>query len=530
MSTAASSSPQAQPAIRPCGRTQDKLDDLLKQSNYNSDSPAFKMYFFTNNTFASRDVPLEFRPRPDLLVDLPRCLQCGGTIAEHLSAMASAAVSAHPPVTTFAVANAAGAPPVLPVFSAEVPGGDDTLLSADRDLILKGVRLAMLSKAHEPRMKYLALSDTPTTDSLSREFREVCTDRRCAVCGFLQDSNAYSFSAVKYPTQNVRDGKGIFPPVTMAHVVATREAAKAIGASYSTRNLIYLCGTKGWKGSCHDYFDENQLAFVWKPLKSKWKVCVHPDQSFLGSLVDLPSKPNRSALHARATRCVTAFLDSFTGSDLEDLAQVTPPRTASSANNAKSASGSTQESSTTKSQRTESNRSSTAHSPKQRDPAAPANSTTAPNDESTTRGAQQNCSATATLVASSLALVPHLRLSVSDWSELEIASTDVRGSVEATIVSSRTSSSASSSSSYCGSFGSKLETSAYTSESAAQIKKCLIEHGVPNAEADALLLLTEQGLVKRSNEAWSTVRRILKGCHLPKATHSAVYQSLVSPV
>ena len=113
MSNAAS----VHPAPKSCGRNRRELDDLrarIKKGDLDNAD-----YFFTNNKN-----PTKHPKRNELESDdMPRCKKCGCTFDEHLSAMASAAVNAHPPVTTFAVANAAGAPPVLPVFSAEVTGG-----------------------------------------------------------------------------------------------------------------------------------------------------------------------------------------------------------------------------------------------------------------------------------------------------------------------------------------------------------------------------------------------------------------------
>ena len=78
MSVAAS----AHPAPKPCGFTQDKLIDLLKEADKNA--IRFDRYFFTNNTYASQVVPSQFLPRDDLLPDMPRCRECGKTIGEHL--------------------------------------------------------------------------------------------------------------------------------------------------------------------------------------------------------------------------------------------------------------------------------------------------------------------------------------------------------------------------------------------------------------------------------------------------------------
>ena len=78
MSAAAS----AHPPAKPCLRTQGNLDDLLKEADKNA--IRFDRYFFTNDTYESKEVPLQFRPRADLLPNVVRCIECGKTIGEHL--------------------------------------------------------------------------------------------------------------------------------------------------------------------------------------------------------------------------------------------------------------------------------------------------------------------------------------------------------------------------------------------------------------------------------------------------------------
>ena len=69
-------------AVNPCGFTQDKLIDLLKEASLNSTVPAlFTNYFFANNKNPTK------HPKRDELAsdDMPRCKKCGCTIGEHLS-------------------------------------------------------------------------------------------------------------------------------------------------------------------------------------------------------------------------------------------------------------------------------------------------------------------------------------------------------------------------------------------------------------------------------------------------------------
>ena len=69
-------------AVNPCGFTQDKLIDLLKEASLNSTVPAlFTNYFFANNKNPTK------HPKRDELAsdDMPRCKKCVCTIGEHLS-------------------------------------------------------------------------------------------------------------------------------------------------------------------------------------------------------------------------------------------------------------------------------------------------------------------------------------------------------------------------------------------------------------------------------------------------------------
>jgi hypothetical protein len=71
MSAAAAS---AQPAIKPCGRTQSKLDELLKGAD--KGEARFERFFFTAT-------PPRHLAHLHINDDLVRCLECGCTIGEH---------------------------------------------------------------------------------------------------------------------------------------------------------------------------------------------------------------------------------------------------------------------------------------------------------------------------------------------------------------------------------------------------------------------------------------------------------------
>jgi hypothetical protein len=73
--TSGAAAASAQPAGKPCGRTQSKLDELLKDAMYDSAQPAFKAFFFTD--------PTDLNPRTGKASHIPRCLKCGCTIDEH---------------------------------------------------------------------------------------------------------------------------------------------------------------------------------------------------------------------------------------------------------------------------------------------------------------------------------------------------------------------------------------------------------------------------------------------------------------
>jgi hypothetical protein len=76
--------------LKCCHRTREELDDLLKQSRMNpSISELFTDYFFTND-----QAPAPFVALTDIPAKIPRCLKCGHTIDEHLSATANG-VHAH---------------------------------------------------------------------------------------------------------------------------------------------------------------------------------------------------------------------------------------------------------------------------------------------------------------------------------------------------------------------------------------------------------------------------------------------------
>jgi hypothetical protein len=73
MSAAASAPPQSQPALKSCGFTRAELIDLLKQADKHEIK--FERYFFTRHA--------DVIPGTALPSNIPRCLDCGCTIAEH---------------------------------------------------------------------------------------------------------------------------------------------------------------------------------------------------------------------------------------------------------------------------------------------------------------------------------------------------------------------------------------------------------------------------------------------------------------
>ena len=73
----ATSSPQAQLALKPCGFTKGELIDLLKQAD--KDEVKFDRYFFTNVPGTKKHPT-----REELDDTLVRCLECGCTIGEHV--------------------------------------------------------------------------------------------------------------------------------------------------------------------------------------------------------------------------------------------------------------------------------------------------------------------------------------------------------------------------------------------------------------------------------------------------------------
>ena len=84
----ATSSPQAQLALKPCGFTKGELIDLLKQAD--KDEVKFDRYFF-------RTTPPRHLNQIRINDDLVRCTKCGSTIDEHPNADAQAEKLKTPP-------------------------------------------------------------------------------------------------------------------------------------------------------------------------------------------------------------------------------------------------------------------------------------------------------------------------------------------------------------------------------------------------------------------------------------------------
>ena len=72
----------AHPALKPCGFTRDKLDDLNAK---HFQQPAWSSYFFNNVTGSAirSDGTQKYPRRDDVEDDTPRCNGCGCTIGEH---------------------------------------------------------------------------------------------------------------------------------------------------------------------------------------------------------------------------------------------------------------------------------------------------------------------------------------------------------------------------------------------------------------------------------------------------------------
>ena len=244
MSAAALAEPQAHPQSQsipqPCGRTQNKLDDLLQKTNYNVQSPAFSMYFTTD--------PSDLNPRTHEPSNIPRCLECGCTIGEHLNATANAPVS-----------------------------------------------LADVDRVFDERTKTLyddtVFDDRSATDVSVSKSKILDTGTSCWVCGIHPDNCVQ---------------------LSRAHVIPHRAALLKLGLSgCGSANFIVLCGTKGENGTCHDLFDHHEMSFVHKPTlvgqvedMTKWTVVGGGDKKHVdggnicGRQVTLPSRPHRRAIYS----------------------------------------------------------------------------------------------------------------------------------------------------------------------------------------------------------------------------------------
>ena len=98
MSTAPSEHPQAQNET--CGFTQGELIDLNAK---HFQQPVWSSYFFVNDQYAGQPVDEKFRPRSGLLPHMPRCSNCGRSIAEHAAA-ATIEAGSTPYMDTFRLA------------------------------------------------------------------------------------------------------------------------------------------------------------------------------------------------------------------------------------------------------------------------------------------------------------------------------------------------------------------------------------------------------------------------------------------
>jgi hypothetical protein len=89
----------------------------------------------------------------------------------------------------------------------------------------------------------------------------------------------------------------------------------------SPRNFIPLCGSKGVRGTCHDEFDNYNIALFFNPLKSKYVIhCL--DRSFKDGVLhekelDIPGDlpPYRRVLAWRARKCASTNQFRFPVSD-----------------------------------------------------------------------------------------------------------------------------------------------------------------------------------------------------------------------
>jgi hypothetical protein len=92
--------------------------------------------------------------------------------------------------------------------------------------------------------------------------------------------------------------------ISCAHILNSRVACTQLGIEWNERNFLYLCGTCGDEGSCHDAFDKGKMSFMHVSGDTTlWKVIGGgPDRH--GRTVDLKSNPYKRTLHTHLARCV----------------------------------------------------------------------------------------------------------------------------------------------------------------------------------------------------------------------------------
>ena len=103
--------------------------------------------------------------------------------------------------------------------------------------------------------------------------------------------------------------------VTVAHFLKNSRACREVGVPWDVSNFVYLCGTLGLEGTCHDYFDKFQMSFVFYSEKKKWSVVGGGEHH--GKIIDLPSNPRKRVVHSHFTRCV--LFESLVGVDAADV-------------------------------------------------------------------------------------------------------------------------------------------------------------------------------------------------------------------
>lgn len=383
---------------------------------------------------------------------------------------------------------------------------------------MKAVQVLHLGMHEKRACMFVAQSDEKTSTKFREKHRAAFPQTDCVVCGYTATKRNECTQA-SYPT-----GKNSGPEsVSMAHISPL--------SSKDHSNFLYLCGTKGWKNCCHDLFDCNMLAFVWKRRRTpqQWKVCVSEDFAFLRKLVDIPSKPHKTDLHARASMCYPLIGTTFTRSDVSDMNCVSSDKSRKCSDQSTDRTADDDTSATRS--LNEDRKQAIEKSQRQRGdptvPTLPASNNQKPSPDDAP-DEHCECSEHHHLSVASVQRIPFLPRSVLDWAELEVDVDRIScGSACEVIRLFRLppTEGVTNPSNLSTSAGCSIGSS--TSSLSAKKAK-LLEQGLPLASVNHLLNLTSEGQMERSREAWSAVRKVLRGSKLPTSQHSAAYAALVA--